>query len=73
MNDHDRPIPAGAPPKLQALDLAALRGLGDTLDALVCDIDDPDCEAPALAPVESDRRRTEVLDAPPEGLDALDA
>ena len=67
MNDQDRTAPkTDATPKLQALDLAALRGIGDALDGMVCDIDDPDCEAPALGipAVEADRRRTEVVDGP---------
>jgi len=70
MNDHERQ-PSPAPQKLQALDLAALRGGGDALDALVCDIDDPDCEAPGIvpAPIEADRRRTEVVDGDPDSLD----
>ena len=69
MNDHDRSAPqTHVTPKLQALDLAALRGIGDALDAMVCDIDDPDCEAPTLGipAVEADRRRTEVVDGPPQ-------
>lgn len=65
MNERERSAQnQDVPPKLQALDLAALRGIGDTLDALVCEIDDPDCEAPALPPIERDRRRTEVVDGP---------
>ena len=77
MNDHDRTTPEapaapGSPPKLQALNIAALSGIGDALDAMVCDIDDPDCEAPSLGlpAVEGDRRRTEVIDGPPDDLDA---
>ena len=62
MNERHDPSP---PHKLQALNLAAL---GDALDQLVCDIDDPDCEAPgsALSPLlDGDARRTEVA---PEGV-----
>ncbi len=71
MNEQDRQPPQ-FPQKLQSLDLASLRGMsgvGDVLDALVCAIDDPDCEAPALVPLEGDTRRTEVIDGDPDSLD----
>jgi len=57
------------PPKLKSLDLRELGAVGDALDGLVCDIDDPDCEVPsgsASRPLEGitrDERRTEVAPA----------
>jgi hypothetical protein len=67
MNDRDRTAPKNdVPPKLLALDLTALRAIGleaNALGAMVCDIDDPDCEAPSLGvpAIGADQRRTEVL------------
>jgi len=62
MNEHELHDPK-QPPQLKSLDFASL-GVTAAAEDLVCDIDDPDCEAPASL---TDERRTEVAPAaPPE-------
>ena len=59
-NDTERSTPE--PPRLQSLDLGALGISAPASDALVCEIDDPDCEVttPTPAPGRADREREEA-------------
>ncbi len=51
------------PPRLQSLDLAAL-GVSADGAALACDIDDPDCEVPALPVSSRPAEHTNPADRP---------
>ena len=54
------------PPRLKSLDLAALgAAVGADAEGMVCDIDDPDCEAPAV-PAATSSAATSASQSPRE-------